>query len=336
MPSARPHRTDLRADRLAVAALVGLLVVGLISAKSSAAPSQQEVEEARQRWQRAEQAVSRIAEDLNLARIRLDAVQVRMDGLRRERMDAQQEESRARTTLAARASAAYQGLTSQWASLLAADDFSDFSDRLAFLDSIAQADAELATLAERAQERAARTLADLAELEDERRSVVQELSALRADAEEIAREAEAAFEDLDEEYRDSLSPPVSQILPGGPPPAPNGGAQAAIDAAFSVRGTPYVFGASSPGIGFDCSGLTMWAWSHAGVSLPHSSQMQYAVLPKVDRSELQPGDLIFFYSPISHVGIYLTPTTMIDANHTGDVVNVRPIHWENFVGAARP
>ena len=50
----------------------------------------------------------------------------------------------------------------------------------------------------------------------------------------------------------------------------------------------------------------------------------------------KPGDLVFFYSPISHVGIYLTRTTMIDANHPGDVVNVRPIHWEYFAGAARP
>lgn len=259
-----------------------------------------------------------------------------MAELRRVRAEAQRDEAQARRALADRASAAFQGYTAQWASLLSADDLRDFSDRLAFLDSIAQADAELATLADRADERAARILDDLQELEDERRSVVQELSALRDDAERIAREAKDAYDDLDEEYRDSLSPPIAEILPGGPPPAPDPDAQAAIDAAFSVRGTPYVFGASSPGIGFDCSGLTMWAWSHAGVSLPHSSQMQYAVLPKVDRSELQPGDLVFFYSPISHVGIYLTPTTMIDANHTGDVVNVRPINWDNFVGAARP
>jgi cell wall-associated NlpC family hydrolase len=56
----------------------------------------------------------------------------------------------------------------------------------------------------------------------------------------------------------------------------------------------------------------------------------------VDRSDLQPGDLIFFYSPISHVSMYLTPSTMIDANHPGDVVNVRPINWSYVVGAARP
>jgi cell wall-associated NlpC family hydrolase len=103
-----------------------------------------------------------------------------------------------------------------------------------------------------------------------------------------------------------------------------------------VIGTPYAWGSADPNVGFDCSGFTMWSWAHAGVSLPHSSASQYAVLPHIDRSDLQPGDLIFFFSPISHVAMYLTPSTMIDANHPGDVVNVRPIYWEHFVGAARP
>jgi cell wall-associated NlpC family hydrolase len=122
----------------------------------------------------------------------------------------------------------------------------------------------------------------------------------------------------------------------GPPPARNPNAQAAIQAAYSVIGTPYVWGSADPNVGFDCSGLTMWSWAQAGVSLPHSSAAQYSALPHVDRSNLQPGDLLFFYTPISHVGMYLTPSTMIDANHPGDVVNVRPINWDSFVGAARP
>jgi peptidoglycan DL-endopeptidase CwlO len=121
-----------------------------------------------------------------------------------------------------------------------------------------------------------------------------------------------------------------------PVPVVNGSAAAAVAAAYSVIGTPYVYGGSSPETGFDCSGLTMWSWAHAGVSLPHSSAMQYASLPHVDRSDLQPGDLVFFYSPIHHVGMYVGGGMMIHAPHTGAYVEKVPIYWQYFVGAARP
>ena len=80
----------------------------------------------------------------------------------------------------------------------------------------------------------------------------------------------------------------------------------------------------------------MWAWAHAGVSLPHSSGMQFAAIPHVPQSALQPGDLVFFYHPIEHVGIYIGGGRMIDANHTGGSVGVRPVYWQYFAGAGRP
>jgi len=103
--------------------------------------------------------------------------------------------------------------------------------------------------------------------------------------------------------------------------------QAVLNAAYSVIGTPYQYGGTSPSTGFDCSGFTMWSWSHAGVSLPHSSAAQYAALPHVAREDLQPGDLLFFYSPISHVAIYVGGSSMIHSPHTGSSVQVVSVYW---------
>ena len=86
---------------------------------------------------------------------------------------------------------------------------------------------------------------------------------------------------------------------------------------------PYKFAASSPGVAFDCSGLTKYAWGKAGVYLPHQSAAQYASTPHVPKDQAQPGDLIFYYSPIGHVGIYLGGGMMIHAPATGDVVEDR-------------
>jgi cell wall-associated NlpC family hydrolase len=104
-----------------------------------------------------------------------------------------------------------------------------------------------------------------------------------------------------------------------------------------VIGTRYVWGGSTPR-GFDCSGLTMWAWAHGGVSLSHSSQAQYAQLPHVARGGLRPGDLVFFYRPISHVGLYIGGGRMIDASHSGPggEVAIRAVNWGSYAGAARP
>ena len=119
-------------------------------------------------------------------------------------------------------------------------------------------------------------------------------------------------------------------------PAASSRAGTAIQAALSVLGTPYVGYKASPSEGFDCSGLTMWAWAQAGVSLPHQSKAQYASLPHVPTDQAQPGDLLFFHSPISHVSMYLGGGQQIHAPATGQVVKVGPVNWGKVVGVARP
>jgi cell wall-associated NlpC family hydrolase len=105
---------------------------------------------------------------------------------------------------------------------------------------------------------------------------------------------------------------------------------------MSQLGTPYVGYSASPGVGFDCSGLTSWAWAQAGVGLPHQSRAQFGSLPHVPIEAAQPGDLLFFYSPISHVSMYIGGGQQVHAPATGDVVKVVPVNWSKVVGVGRP
>jgi len=122
--------------------------------------------------------------------------------------------------------------------------------------------------------------------------------------------------------------------PSAPPPASTAGI--AVGAAQSQLGVAYRFATASPGVAFDCSGLTKWAWGRAGVYLPHQSAQQYASTPHVSKDEAQPGDLIFYHSPIGHVGIYIGGGQMIHATAPGDVVKVSPVRWNKVVGVSRP
>ncbi len=139
----------------------------------------------------------------------------------------------------------------------------------------------------------------------------------------------------------STPTPVTEPAPEPPPPPPPpptaaSGADAAIAAARTVLGVPYKWAGASPSQGFDCSGLTMWAWSHGGRSLPHSSRAQYAMSRRIPVDQLQPGDLVFYNSPVSHVGLYIGGGMMIHAPHTGSVVQIQSIHyWSALVGGGR-
>jgi len=119
-------------------------------------------------------------------------------------------------------------------------------------------------------------------------------------------------------------------------PAPSSRSGMAVQAALAQQGVPYKYAASSPGVAFDCSGLTAYAWGQAGVGLPHQSRAQFASTPRVPKDQAQAGDLLFFYSPISHVSIYLGNGTHVHAPNTGSVVNVASVNWGNVVGVGRP
>jgi cell wall-associated NlpC family hydrolase len=126
--------------------------------------------------------------------------------------------------------------------------------------------------------------------------------------------------------------------PSSPAPAAGDNAgQIAVNAAQSQRGVPYVWGGASPGYGFDCSGLTMWAWDQAGVSLAHGATEQYYEIQHVSMSDLQPGDLIFFGDAyvLYHVVMYIGDGMVVQAEETGTNVMDTPIPPGAY-GAGRP
>ena len=331
--------------------------------------------------------------------------------------------------LAGRASNAYMERGSQLGMLLGAGSFSDFSDRLAFVDRLQQADADVALAADAVTQRARWAADQLAKVQAQRSAVLERLRQRSVQIEQGIDRQQSLVAELGERYRravdrreaareaaakrveavDGRASGGEGTRQGGATAAGNdgdranganggsggsgaddgtgsgggtgggsddgnggggngnggggngngsdggnggggngnggggsggtggSGARAAISAAYSVVGTRYVWGGSTPR-GFDCSGLTMWAWAHGGVSLSHSSAGQYAQLPHVPRGGLRPGDLVFFYRPISHVGLYIGGGRMIDASHPGPggEVAIRAVNWGAYAGAARP
>jgi cell wall-associated NlpC family hydrolase len=108
----------------------------------------------------------------------------------------------------------------------------------------------------------------------------------------------------------------------------------ALRAALTRRGDPYVWAMAGPSE-FDCSGLVVWAFAQEGISLPHYTGSLWNSGMRVSRANLEPGDLLFFFQDISHVGFYLGNGLMLDAPSSGQVVQVQPIWWNLFVGAVR-
>ncbi|WP_222194642.1 C40 family peptidase [Modestobacter italicus] len=178
----------------------------------------------------------------------------------------------------------------------------------------------------------------------------------QADATAAAAAADAAAADLEnqkEQLEDELAGyeadfarlsvtdqvRVHNVLSGpdvtaAPAPAPTEAAGVAVRTALAQVGDMYLPGGSGPDR-FDCSGLTQYAYAAAGISLPHSSRAQSGIGVAVSRAELQPGDLVFFYSPISHVGMYIGNGQMVHASVTGKPVAVTSVDKGGYVSARR-
>jgi peptidoglycan DL-endopeptidase CwlO len=108
----------------------------------------------------------------------------------------------------------------------------------------------------------------------------------------------------------------------------------ALRYALTRCGDPYVWAMAGPDE-FDCSGLVVWAYAQEGITLPHYTGDLWNEGMHVSEADLEPGDLVFFYADISHVGIYIGDGLMVDAPSTGQDVQVQPVMWNVYVGAVR-
>ena len=331
--------TRPRATRLVIAALLVLPALVASVSPSLAAPSKQDVEAAHQKLLAAQDQFAAVNEQYNQAVYELQQAQQHLDETLAMKKAAEQQAATARDALSKRAVQAYTDMGSQYESLLSAGSMSEFSDRLEFLGAITQTDADLASQADAAAQQAAwasqeydQAVADHQQKADQLQQQKQAAENALAQAQQYASQTESDYNSWVQAQQQALqqaastpapttssspSPPPSSGGDGkfNPPPASGAGATAAA-AAESVVGAPYVFGAAGPS-SFDCSGLTMWAWAQAGVSLPHSAAAQYSSLPQVPLSDVQVGDIIYYGNFGPHVAIYVGGGQIVHARHPG-------------------
>jgi peptidoglycan DL-endopeptidase CwlO len=343
---ATPSTTPLRAllvPLFAAAAVLGVLPVSVGSAEPR--PSLHEVErrvnaldaqaddiveaysESKLALRDAKRKAALAQGRVRAARAQLDAVQKSMYGV---------------------AAAAYRsGGTDAFVQLVSTSTPQTFLDRAASLNRIASGQSAQLAAANTARHRLSVADAEAKRQSDARKKVELRLSEQKSKIESLLGEQRRLLSSLRADERRRLeasrraaaerasrSRASSGSYPSYNGPA-SGRAAVAVQEAYRKLGSPYQWGASGPNR-FDCSGLTMWAWGKAGVSLPHSSRAQYSGGRKVSRGNLRAGDLVYYGSPIHHVGIYIGGGRMISAPHSGDVVKIQNAFRSDYAGATRP
>jgi len=342
--------------RLAVAAMLAVPSVAISVSVSSAAPSKAEVEAAKAKLDDLNRQLSQLVEEYNQAQVRLQETEAKLLDAKQAKQAADAIAARATAELSKRAVAAYTGMGSQLDVLLGADSFTEFSDRLQFMGALAQDDADLATEAQIAGQKSRWAAQQYGDALTERQATLDEIATHKDQIESAISEQTSLYDQMSTSYKNALAAAAAAAAAaaqaasgdssgssgggGGSvfvPPPNASAAQVAIAAAQSVLGTPYSWGSADPNVGFDCSGLVLWSYAQAGIYLPHSSAMMYDMLPHLSQSELVPGDLLFFYTPVSHVALYIGGGSMIDASHPGPggEVRVQSVYWQYFVGGGR-
>jgi cell wall-associated NlpC family hydrolase len=358
---ASPHRRPRRRAALVLAGALGLgLGVGAVP-PSALAEEPTSAAEAAQLVAARGHELEVVTERFNEAREGLAAQQAAAEAAAATLAEAQAAVDAARRQVVGIARSAYTGDSmGSLQALMTSEDADEFVNRVTLLQGVAgyqgellgraAAATEVATAAQttaaeaaaEAQRQYEAVAAQQADLEARIAAYQADFTRLSAEERRAALEAAAAAHAAEEGQRASRdgereepAAAEAQEPSAAAAPAASGVAGEVVAAAMAQRGKPYVWAASGPG-SFDCSGLTQYAFRAAGISLPHSSRMQSQMGAAVSRSALQPGDLVFFYSPVSHVGIYVGNGQMVHAPTSGDVVKVASIDsMGGYAGARR-
>ncbi len=319
---------------LAALALTGTIALS-VSSPHSPAQAEPDIDTVRDRVERLLHQAEQASERYNDARLELTELNSDLDSLEadQDRQDDVLDDVRAdvRDALIQRYQSGGLGPTGE----LLASDSDAFLDELSTLSTVDGIQDSL--LADYGRELEAYSIRR--DQTEDRRDDVRELKSTLEEEKEAAdsklAEAESILDKLEEEERDAILSRGGDRAPDPGSISASGGAAVAIRYALAQVGDSYVFGAAGPNA-FDCSGLTMMAWGQAGVSLPHSSRAQMGSGTPVSKSQLQPGDLVFYYSPVSHVAIYLGNGMIVHAANPGAGVKVSSVDEMPYAGAVRP
>jgi cell wall-associated NlpC family hydrolase len=305
---------------------------GASDAAKELAAAQEEAEDLTERWHEAQDAMD-VKQDL-AQRAKDDVEQARRVVTR-----ARANEEKYRTEIDPVVTEAYEsGRLDQLNVLITSDSPSDFLDQMTTLDSFT-ADrlavlnhmVDLTTQSTRAQSDADGAAARAQRAVDDARAAYTQIGVRKKEAEVRIDQAEKLLARLDPAEKARRTKDE-----GGPLGVVLGGSKGALalKAAITRIQRPYVWGATGPN-SFDCSGLMYWAFKRVGITLPRSSTAQAKVGRPVARSDLQPGDMVFFYTPVHHVGFYAGNGKVLNAVQTGDVVRYTDLSRMHYNSARR-
>jgi cell wall-associated NlpC family hydrolase len=323
---------------LALAAVLTAAAAGLGPAPATAAPST--AAEAAELAEKAAQQLTVVDEQVHSAELAVADQQQQAAAAAEQAAAAEAALAAYEPQIRAIAQSGYTGKTqSRVAAFLTSESATELVQQMTTLDMIATHTEAVIVQAAAAQAAAVQTQAvadqaraqaeaGLAQLEGQKAQLREQVSAYEADFARLTA-AERAVVTARLAGPTLAAPSVNQL-----PLAPGSAAAVAVRAALEQVGDPYVWGSSGPD-GFDCSGLTSYAYAAAGVALPHSSRAQSQLGQPVSRPDLQPGDLVYFYSPVSHVGLYIGNGMMVHARTFGQPVAVTSVDQRGYAGARR-
>jgi len=324
------HRRRSRAVMALGAALTAVAAGVLAPAPAGAAPATSA--EAATLLQQAAQQLTVIDEQVKEAELIVAAQQQAAATTAEQAAAAQAALAVYEPQLRAIAQSGYTGKTqSRVAAFLTSESAAELVQQMTTLDMIAAHTNEVVAEVSVAQTAAQQAQADADAAAATARSGLDQLAAQKDEVAKHAAQYQADFDRLTAAEQATVTAAVAGPALQAPRnlPMPPGAAGAAIETALAQVGDQYDHGGSGPDV-FDCSGLTSYAYAAAGIVLPHSSRAQSQLGTQVSRSELQAGDLVFFYSPISHVGLYIGNGMMVHARTYGSPVAVTSVDQRGF------